>query len=523
MFTSHAPSSTVPRPSRRHLRLVGAGAALLLTVALLAPAGLLAAGDTSTVSFPAAADSWISSRNPTTNYGKATTLRTDGSPISSAYMRFDLSSLTGTVTSAILEVHAGSESGRGVSIHSVADNTWDETTIDYNNAPDPSPTVTDSSDGYATGTTLKFDVTSLVTGPGLVSFAITDNNDTARRFDSRELDNPESLVVTTTGSGGPPPAEPPASKTPTSAPSPVTTPTATDTPAATPVAATPAPTVATPAPTVATPAPPVAGGSLPNFSHVYVIMLENKEYSSIVGSSSAPFINSLIARYGLATNYYAVGHPSEPNYIALTSGGTQGVSDDGVHNLGADNVFSQVAASGRTWHAYMQGFPGNCSTVASSSSVSDGPGLAGGYVRKHDPAISYTSISGNSAACANITNLASFDPAAANLEFITPNLINDMHDGTVADGDNFLKAFLPEITGSPAFANSVVFVTVDEGSSNANGGGHVMTIAITPNMTAGFQATGAYSHYSLLRTIEQAWGLPLLGNASSASSLNFPY
>ena len=171
----------------------------------------------------------------------------------------------------------------------------------------------------------------------------------------------------------------------------------------------------------------------------------------------------------------------------------------------------------------MQGYPGNCSTVSSSSAVTDGPGKAGGYVRKHNPAISYTSISGNGTACANITNLASFDPAAANFEFITPNLINDMHDGSVADGDNFVKAFLPTITGSSAFANSVVFLTVDEGSSNVNGGGHVMTIAITPNMTPGYQATGSYTHYSMLRTIEQAWSLPYLGSASSAAPMNFPY
>jgi acid phosphatase len=144
-------------------------------------------------------------------------------------------------------------------------------------------------------------------------------------------------------------------------------------------------------------------------------------------------------------------------------------------------------------------------------------------VRKHDPAISYTSISGNPARCANITDFSSFDPAAANFEFITPNLMNDMHDGSIAQGDNFLKAFLPRITASSAFANSVVFLTFDEGSTNTGGGGHVVTIAITPNMTAGFKAGATYNHYSTLRTIEQAWGLPYLGNAASAAALAFPY
>ena len=269
--------------------------------------------------------------------------------------------------------------------------------------------------------------------------------------------------------------------------------------------------------------PPTPGSGLPDFKHVYVIILENRESSAIVGSSAAPYINSLIAQYGQVTNLYAETHPSEPNYIALTSGGTQGITDDGTYNLGVNNVFDQVEASGRTWAAYQQGYPGGCYTGSSSAAVVDGAGKAGGYVRKHNPAISYSSISGNPARCANISSFANFDPAAANFEFITPNLINDMHDGTVADGDNFLKAFLPQITGSSAFANSVVFVTFDEGTSNVNGGGQIATIAITPNMTPGYKATATYTHYSLLRTIEQAWGLPYLGNAASAAPMDFPY
>jgi acid phosphatase len=320
------------------------------------------------------------------------------------------------------------------------------------------------------------------------------------------------------------------SATPAVQPTPGATPTADPTapPTASPTQAPPAtPTPAlTATPTaMPTPVPPATppAANLPNFSHVYVIVFENKEYSSIVGSSSAPYINSLISQYGLSTNFTAERHPSEPNYIALTSGGTQGVTDDGVYNLGVANLFDQVTASGRTWKAYQQGNPGNCFTGSSSSAVVDGVGKSGSYVRKHNPAISYTSVSGNKAACANITNLAAFDPAAANFEFITPNMINDMHDGTVADGDNFLKAFLPKITSSPAFANSVVYVTFDEGTTNVSGGGHIFTLAITPNMTPGYKAAGAYTHYSMLRTIEQAWGLPSLGNAASASAMSFPY
>jgi phosphatidylinositol-3-phosphatase len=315
--------------------------------------------------------------------------------------------------------------------------------------------------------------------------------------------SPPTATETTSPPATNPPSAPASSPTPELSPTPPPSPTAGDTP--------------TPGPS------PTAPATIPAFSHVYVIVFENAEYSSIVGSGSAPYINSLIGRYGLATNFTAQGHPSEPNYIAMTSGGTQGVSDDGVYDLAVGNLFDQVAASGRTWRAYQQGYPGDCFTGASAPSVADGVGLPGGYVRRHDPAISYSSISGNQAACANITNLAAFDPAAANLEFITPNLINDMHDGTIADGDNFLKAFLPQIIGSPAFSNSVVFVTFDEGTTNVGGGGHVVTLAITANMTPGFAAGGAYTHYSMLRTIEQAWDLPFLGNAAPATPMAFPY
>jgi hypothetical protein len=300
-------------------------------------------------------------------------------------------------------------------------------------------------------------------------------------------------------------------------------------PTLTPTATPTAPPTATPKPTPAptpTPQPTAAGApgsGVPNFSHVYVIFFENKEYTSIVGSSSAPYINSLIAQYGSATAFYAERHPSEPNYIAMTSGSTQGVTDDGTYNLAVNNVFAQVEASGRTWHAWQQGWPGGCFTGSSSSSVVDGPGKSGSYVRKHNPAISYTGISGSSTECSHITNLASFNPAAASFNFITPNMINDMHDGSIADGDNFLKAFLPEITSSSAFANSVVFVTFDEGSTNVNGGGHIVTIAITPGMTAGFKQAATYNHYSMLKTIEQAWGLPYLLNAGSAATMDFPW
>lgn len=305
----------------------------------------------------------------------------------------------------------------------------------------------------------------------------------------------------------------------TTAPAPSTSVTASVAPAS--------PSLSTPsvAPTPSqTPTPtPTPKPEVPDFAHVYVIVLENKEYGRIVNSAAAPYINSLIARYGLATNFYGETHPSEPNYIALTSGGLQGTRTDGTYNLSVDNLFDQVEASGRTWRVYAQGYPGNCFKTYIANPVVDGPGAAGEYVRKHNPAISYTSISGNPTRCAAITGLKGFDPAAADLELIIPNQINDMHSSSVAAGDAFLKAFVPSIVGSPAFAGSVLFITFDEGDTNLNGGGHIATIVVSPGLPPGSRFTATANHYAILRTIELAWGLPLLGEARSAPTIDLAY
>ena len=202
--------------------------------------------------------------------------------------------------------------------------------------------------------------------------------------------------------------------------------------------------------------------------------------------SRRPYINSLIARYGLATNFYGETHPSEPNYIAMTSGGLQGTNSDGTVRPGRPEPLRPDRGVGPDLARVRPGLSrANCYTGSSFSAGVDGPGAAGEYVRKHNPAISYTSISGNPTRCANITGLAGFDPAAADFEFIVPNQINDMHSSSTAAGDAFLKAFVPKITDSAAFAGSVLFITWDEGDSSLHGGGHIATIVVTPGMTPG--------------------------------------
>ncbi|HTS15674.1 MAG TPA: alkaline phosphatase family protein [Candidatus Sulfotelmatobacter sp.] len=252
-------------------------------------------------------------------------------------------------------------------------------------------------------------------------------------------------------------------------------------------------------------------------TRVWWIVMENHEYGSIIGSKSAPYFNSLAAKYALLTAYYATTHPSEPNYIAMVAGSTLGVTSDGTYNLTGDSLFSELAAAGLPWRAYEQDIPPGCFTGDSAKAEPDGPGADGAYARKHDPAMSFTSVSGDVGQCANVQPLSNFFPAAAAFAFITPNLINDMHDGTVAQGDAFLRDFVPLITDSAAFANGVLFITFDEGSSNAgshgDGGGHIPTLIIAAGIKAGTRIATYADHYSLLRTTQALFGLPCLAHS----------
>jgi phosphatidylinositol-3-phosphatase len=276
---------------------------------------------------------------------------------------------------------------------------------------------------------------------------------------------------------------------------------------------------------------PPSPASQPSAPHVatrqvWWIILENHEYGSIIDNPQAPYLNGLAARYGLATNYYATSHPSEPNYVALVAGSTLGVVSDGVYHLQAPSLFSQLQAAGRTWRVYAQDDQTGCFTGTSAGGGSDGPGAPGTYARKHNPAISFTSVAGSSAQCRNIEPLRAFDPAAGVFEMIVPNLTNDMHDGTIAQGDAFLRAFVPGIVASPAFrAGGVLFITFDEGSTNAgslgDGGGHVATLIIASAISPGYRDRAYADHWALLRTTEEVLGLPCLADSCRSTLIGY--
>jgi hypothetical protein len=264
--------------------------------------------------------------------------------------------------------------------------------------------------------------------------------------------------------------------------------------------------------------PPVGSiTALPALGHVWVIVLENQSYGDIVGAPEAPYLNDLIARSGLATAYQGVAHPSQPNYLAMFSGSTQGVTDNDPHDLDAPTLADQLEAAGRSWRVFAENVPAGCSTATLASGGADG---TGDYVRKHEPAISFRSISGDPTRCADIQPFAAFDPAAADLSFVIPNMCHDMHDCDVAAGDAWLESFVPRILDSAAWHDrGVLIVTFDESDESSTTDNHLATVVSSPLVQAGTTSSVPHNHFSLLRTIQAGFGLDCLAESCTANTL----
>jgi hypothetical protein len=254
---------------------------------------------------------------------------------------------------------------------------------------------------------------------------------------------------------------------------------------------------------------PCGASTTKTYSHVVWIMLENVGYP-VIGSASAPYLNSLADHCGLATNDLAVAHPSLPNYIALTSGSTQGITDDGepsTHVLQASSIFSELNGN---WRAYAESMPSACDQTTS-----------GNYAARHNPAVYYAPIA---TACAQ-DDLPFTSPMNLTTEFtmIVPNICNDMHSCPVSVGDGWLHRYVPQILQSPQYQSGslVLFITFDENDSQSTN--RVPTIVIAPSVPRGQRVGTAFTHYSLLRTTETLLKVPFLGGAQSASSMIGPF
>jgi phosphatidylinositol-3-phosphatase len=247
-----------------------------------------------------------------------------------------------------------------------------------------------------------------------------------------------------------------------------------------------------------------AATAVPRFDHIVLVMFENKASSQITGSS-APYFTSLAAQGASFTQSYAITHPSQPNYIALFSGSTQGVTSDSCpKSFGAGNLGAQLIGAGLSFKGYSESMPSNGYTGCSS----------GTYQRKHNSWVDFGTVP----AASNLT-YASFPgdyAALPTVSFVTPNMCDDMHDCSIATGNGWLKSHFDSYAQWAKTHNSLLIVTFDEDNSLSLN--RIHTTFVGAHVKAGSYSE-KITHYTVLRTLEAAYGLPALGGAASVSPI----
>jgi phospholipase C len=314
---------------------------------------------------------------------------------------------------------------------------------------------------------------------------------------------------------------------------------------------------------------PAGAPAIPHYQHIVEIMMENTSYGEIIGNPDAPNLNTLADTYGLATDYFGVTHPSEPNYVANVGGDYFGIQDDNAfyctpamattdshctgttvdHTVSAKNIADQLTAAGLTWKGYFQSMP---PMPPAGQLVTTGPNANGPYTykypssvnalyaSKHNPFLNFTGTQGALANMVPDTQLATDLGAGTlpNLSYVVPDQCHDMHGtgpcsdetGLIEAGDAYVGATVQAIMSSKTWerGRNAIVITWDEddfsdqgqpgtGCCGADpGGGHVATIVITNHSKDHVSDATAYNHYSLLKSMEQAFGLPLLAHAGDS-------
>ncbi len=309
---------------------------------------------------------------------------------------------------------------------------------------------------------------------------------------------------------------------------------------------------------------------IPRYQHIVEIMMENTSYSTIIGNPVAPQLNALANAYGLATNYFGVTHPSEPNYMANIAGSNFGVQDDNQfyctpalastdpdcfgttvnHTVAAPTLADQLTAAGMTWRGYFQNLP----PVPPTGLIMTGPDANGPYsfkfpsnaialyASKHNPFLNFTGTQGALANMVPDTQLAT-DLAARklpNFSLVVPDQCHDMHgtgtcsdpNGLISAGDTYVGGIVRDIMNSPVWdqGTNAIVITWDEDDFSDEGqpgtgccgfdpgGGRVATIVITNQGEQHITDNAPYNHYSLLLSMEDAFGLPCLQHACDAQT-----
>ncbi|HYZ54820.1 MAG TPA: alkaline phosphatase family protein [Streptosporangiaceae bacterium] len=298
----------------------------------------------------------------------------------------------------------------------------------------------------------------------------------------------------------------------------------------------------------ASPASALSAQASGHYDHVFVIVEENHGYTDVIGNPAAPNLNALASQYGIATNYYGVAHPSEPNYVALLGGSTFGVNNDNayyVNRVAAPSLISELDHAGISWKAYLQGlphpgyqgicYPANCNGAPDKDPL---------YVSKHNAIANFTS----SLNPADWSRQVPVEQLAADLHsghvpafnWVIPDECHDQHGDPpycidsgatggkdpqdqrlVAVGDQYLGQLVAQITSAKFWAkgNNAIDIVYDEGTDNAGGGGRVANVVVTSHGPRHLQDPATYSHYSLLQTIQGNFGLGCLQNTCDTAKV----
>lgn len=252
-------------------------------------------------------------------------------------------------------------------------------------------------------------------------------------------------------------------------------------------------------------------GTLPRPAHVVMVIEENKAYSQIIGNARAPFLNQLAASGTVLTHAYGITHPSEPNYLALFAGSTQGlILDSCPHQFSSRNLASILRDAGLSFATYAQSMPRTGYTGCRH----------GRYARKHNPAVNWQGANVRAAQNRPFRDFPSRFNKLPTVSFVIPDLDHDMHSASIAQGDRWLKQHLGRYVQWARHHNSLLIVTWDE--DNYRHHNHIPVIIAGAHVRRA-HATRAVNHYSMLRTLEAMYGLPLLGRSAQAVPIVRPW
>jgi phosphatidylinositol-3-phosphatase len=252
--------------------------------------------------------------------------------------------------------------------------------------------------------------------------------------------------------------------------------------------------------------------TLPRPDHVVIVMEENHAYSQIIGSSSAPYLNTLAQQGALFTNSSAITHPSQPNYVALFSGSTQGLTDDSCpQTFAGPDLGSQLLAAGLSFTGYSEDLPSTGSTVCTAPAWNF---WAPPYARKHAPWTNFTDVPASSNQ--PFTSFPSDYSTLPTVSFVIPNLQDDMHSGSIQQADSWLQRQMNGYAQWAQAHNSLLIVTWDEDDSNS--GNHIATIFSGASVKPGHY-NEAINHYTVLRTLEALYGLAAINNSGGVNPI----